>query len=256
MQDNFGQVMKDWRQIRRISQMELSGMADVSARHISFLETGRSRPTRGMVLRLAEVLLLPPTARDRMLIAAGMAPVARQRRLNERELAPLTEAMQWMLHSHAPYPALALDRHWRVIAANPPAQGLLEPVGLGIGDSLLEAFLFNTALRDNIDNLAEVERFMCARLRTELVEVGQDPVLEDAIRAFETRRRAEVEDIPPSADVVLATRYRVGPHVLSLFSTISHFGGANDELFSELKIELMFPADPQTGQVLRALASV
>ncbi len=258
MQDNLGRVLKEWRQIRRVSQMDLSMLAGVSARHISFLETGRSQPTRGMLLRLSEVLNMPPAARNRMLMAAGLAPAPTRRVLSEEELVPLHQAMSWMLQNHAPYPAIALDRHWNLVAANAPAQMLLAPVGLTKGTSLLEAFLDNAPLRGSIVNLPEVERFLCARLRTELMELGNDTVLETALAEFEARVNEQevTHSIAEDSGVVLATRYRFGEAEMALFSTMSHFSGANDDVFSELKVELMFPADAETGQALRALAAM
>ncbi|GAA6207784.1 helix-turn-helix transcriptional regulator [Cognatishimia sp. WU-CL00825] len=255
MQETLGRVLREWRHIRRFSQLDLSGLAGVSARHISFLETGRARPTRGMVLRLSEVLNMPVNARNQLLIAAGMAPALSNRNLGAKEKEPLHQAMEWMLLNHEPYPAMALDRHWRLVALNQVAQFLLAPAGLGQGDSLLTAFLHNTVLRDAIENIEELEQFMRARLRTELVHLGRDEVLETAIAELESRQNAQSLPRHTSAEigVVLTTRFRVGDSVLCLFSTISQFGGANDELYSELKIELMFPADEESGAMLRAL---
>lgn len=253
MSDRFGSVLKEWRAIRRVSQLDLALLADVSARHISFLETGRSQASRGMVLRLCDELQMPPVERNRLLAAAGFSPAFAKRDLDDAEVAPLRQAMQWMLDNHAPYPAMALDRHWGLVAANQPAQMLLAGAGIAIGSSVIEALLDNDVLRAAIENLQEVERFTLARLRTELSHLGQDPVLEAVIARLQ-ECVAELEPLD-HAPLVLPTRYRMGDQVLSLFSTMGQFGGVGEVAFSELRIELMFPADDATRQAFFAMAA-
>ncbi|WP_027243988.1 helix-turn-helix domain-containing protein [Leisingera daeponensis] len=250
----FGGALKKWRQIRRLSQMELALSAGVSPRHLSFLETGRAQPSRGMVLRLSEELQVPPAARNQLLTAAGLAPAYVRRDLNDEELAPLRQAAKRMLERHEPYPAMLIDRHWHLLDMNRAAALMLGNTGITPGSSLIEALLGNAALRAALDNLEEVERHSLARLRTELAGFGADPVLEQAIARLQ-RSAAE----PGGADggvlpAVIPARYRMGGQVLSFFSTITQFGGTGDLAMSDLRIEMLFPADEATRGWLESMA--
>jgi transcriptional regulator with XRE-family HTH domain len=249
---DFGPALKEWRTTRRMSQMDLALSAGVSARHLSFLETGRSRPSRGMVLRLCDELSVPNAGRNHLLTAAGLAPAYVSRSQDADELKPLQQAMAWMLENHAPYPAMALNRHWQLVAMNGPATMMLSASGLQLGDSLIEALVNNDALRGALDNLDEVEQHTLARLRTELAHFGRDPVIERAIEALQARVPKEAGDAVLPA--VIPARYRLGDQVLSFFSTIAQFGTTGDLAMSELKVELMFPADDPTRRSLVALA--
>lgn len=250
----FGEVLKTWRQLRRLSQMDLALEAGVSARHVSFLETGRARPSRGMVMQLGAPLQLPPAAMNQLLIAAGLAPAYGQRVLEDAELAPLWQAAERMLETHAPYPAMVMDRHWRLLRLNAPAMQMLAITGLTLGDSLIDALLDNAALRAALDNLAEVERHTLARLRTELSHAGSDLVLEQAIARLQANIDPDPGDATAVLPAVIPARYRMGGQVLSFFSTITQFGGTGDVLMSELKIEHLFPADDMTRMLLETLA--
>lgn len=252
----FGREMKAWRRLRRMSQMDLGMAAEVSPRHISFLETGRSRPSRGMVLRLSEELQMPAAARNQLLLAAGMAPMYRPADAREpvADLAPLQQALDWMLQRHAPYPGMAINRHWQLVAMNEPAAALLAGAGIGLGDSLIAALLHNEGLRDNLDNLAEVEALTLMRLRTEVAHYGQDPVLEQAVADLGQRVAVGGHQLPEVLPAVIPARYRAGGQVLSFFSTLSQFGSTGDIAMSELKIELLFPADAATRLALTGAA--
>ena len=158
----FGQALRDWRGKRRRSQLDLGLSANVSARHISFLETGRARPSRAMVLMLCEALDLPRAERNRLLTAAGFAPLYAARDWSAAEMAPARAAMEHMLTRHAPYPGLALDRHWRLLRLNAPAAALFGAFGIGEGDPLLDAMLDSPAMLDAIENLADLAAHICA----------------------------------------------------------------------------------------------
>ena len=252
MDQNFGTVLKEWRQIRRMSQLDLASEAGVSARHLSFLETGRSQASRGMALRLSEVLQMPLSESNRLLTAGGLAPAYGQRAAADAELAPLETAMRWTLDNHAPYPAMALDRHWVLVALNKPAQMFLGPMGLGEGDSLIEAMLDRADLRAAIENIEEVDYQLLSRLRVELAHLGKDPVLSDLVARLSARVEGYVP--PAQSPVIMATRYRMGDMVLSLFSTISQFGGVGEIAYADIKIEQLFPADAATREILVAMA--
>ena len=254
MSNEFGAGLKEWRARRRLSQLELGLAAAVSARHISFLETGRARPSRGMVLRLCEHLQVPRAARNRLLTAAGLAPAYAARPRSAAELGPLADAVDWMLARHAPYPAFALDRHWTLTALNPPAATLFAPVGLQAGTDLLTALTENDRLRAALDNLDAVIAAVLARLRVETAQLGGDPVLEAAITRLARAHTAPAREEDGVLPAFLATRYRFGEHTLSLISTLAQFGAVDDLALAELRIELLFPADDDTRALLLELS--
>jgi transcriptional regulator with XRE-family HTH domain len=243
----FPNLLRHWRAIRRMSQLELALRAEVSARHVSFLESGRAKPSRNMVATLTEALQVPLAERNALLGAAGFAPAYQARPQSDRCLALPQAALAWMLDRHAPYPGLALDRHWRLVRTNAPAERLLAAAGVGRGDSLLTACGPDGALRPLIANWAEVARYLAARLQTEIEHYGGDPVLaahRDAILVGLKR------PIPDPVSPILPVNYMLGDIRLSFISTIAHFGGAGDIALDDLRIELMFPADESTAAAL------
>lgn len=254
MPQSFALGLKDWRRRRGLSQMSLGLAADVSARHIAFLETGRANPTRTMVLRLAEALEVPRPERNALLEAAGFAAAYAGREISSADLESVRAALSWMLERHEPFPAFAIDRHWIVRMANRPAGVLLSSVGLAAGSSMLDAMTADTPLRKAIANWPEVARHMCARLRTESRHAGGDPVL-DAAAARLAELGAEHDRERGLLPAVIPVRYRLGDITLSLFSTIAAFGSAEDIALAEMKIELLFPFDDETRHALEALAA-
>ncbi|MGI3186530.1 helix-turn-helix domain-containing protein [Nioella aestuarii] len=241
----FGESLRDWRSKRRMSQLDLGLSANVSARHISFLETGRSRPSRSMVLTLCEELDVPRPDRNHMLTAAGFAPLYKARNWEASDMEPARAAMEHMLTSHAPYPGLALDRHWRILRMNAPAERLFGLFGIQEGDAMLEAMLGNATLLDAIENLPELALHLSARLRTESAHLGGDAVLEAYAAALDRLIAAR-----PRADgplpAFVPTLIRLGDARLSFLSTIAQFGSAEDIALAEIRVELMFPADDAT----------
>lgn len=250
METSFGALLKDWRGRRRVSQLDLSLTADVSARHIAFLETGRSKPSRDMVVQLSEALSIPRADRNTLLNAAGFAPAYRRRELSDTEMAHVEAAVSWTLERHDPFPAMAVDRHWTIVKANRSFSMLLEGIGLGPGDSLLDAAVNSTALREAVVDWPDVARHMAVRLRTESAHLGGDAVLDRAAEALAREAGSRPSGHDPALEAVVPTRYRAGDMVLSFFSTIAQFGTAEDIALADLKIELMFPADDQTRQIL------
>lgn len=170
---DFGATLKEWRQVRRVSQLDLGLSAGVSARHISFLETGRSLPSRGMVLRLCEQLDVPISQRNSLLMAAGMSPAYAKRDLSAEEMAPVQAAVDWTLQRHEPYPAMAIDRHWNLVAVNGVAECILAGLGMARGDSLIEMMINSNALKQALVNYQEILAHMVARLRVESGHFGQ-----------------------------------------------------------------------------------
>ena len=254
MDQTFGTILKDWRSQRRMSQLDLGLAANVSARHISFLETGRAKPSRPMVIQLSETLEVPRNARNALLNAAGFASAYRSRRLDADDMAHVRAAMDWMIERHDPFPAIVLDRHWTVVSANRCGQMLLGGVGLCVGDSLLDALTRVEEMRAAIVNWPDVAHHMVTRLRTESAHLGGDPVLDRAAETLAREFGGQPHGNGPLPAVVPAT-YRAGGLELSLFSTIAQFGSAEDIALADLKIELMFPADEATRNVLMAMDS-
>ena len=249
LMSRFPDILKDWRGTRRFSQLALAAEADVSLRHLSFLETGRSRPSPGMVERLCDALDMPLAARNQMLVAAGFAARHAARRWDDTDMAPVRHALEHTLESHAPYPAIAVDRLWTVSRLNAPARALFGPLGIDEGVSLLE-LMTSDALPPLIENWPEVARHATRRLRTESAAAGGVPELD---RVADHLAAVPWPDERPLGPVV-PTVHRVGPVRLSLFATIAQFGTPEDLTLENLKIELYFPADEATDVALRALA--
>lgn len=245
----FGDALRDWRGRRRMSQLDLGLSANVSTRHISFLETGRARPSQSMVLALCEELQVPRADRNRMLAAAGFAPLYRARDWQEEDMAPARAAMEHMLTSHVPYPGLALDRHWRILRLNAPAARLFGLFGIVEGDAMLEKMLNNAALLEAIENLPELALHLAARLRTESAHLGGDTVLADYADKLDRLTAGETRPDGPLPAFV-PTRIRLGDTSLSFLSTIAQFGTAEDIALAEIRVELMFPADEVTRAAL------
>ena len=252
-----GDLLRDWRQRRHLSQLALANEADVSARHVSFLETGRAQPSREMLLRLSERLEIPLRERNGLLIAAGFAPVYAERPLDDPALASAREAVQQVLTGHEPYPALAVDRHWNLVAFNqaiPPLLTTVDPEQLKPPVNVLRLSLHPQGLAPRIANLAEWRGHLLDRLRRQ-IEVSGDPVLAELMREVSgypvlDGGRAE----PVSGDVVaVPLRLRQGDRTLDLISTTTVFGTPVDITLSELAIESFFPANPGTAEALRKL---
>ncbi len=255
MSQAFPNLLKHWRGTRRMSQLDLGLAANVSARHVSFLETGRAAPSRSMVLQLCETLDVPLPAQNTLLHAAGFAEVYGHRGLSDHELAHARQAVEWTLQRHDPYPAMALDKYWTVVYANHAATLLLNAVGLAEGSSLLDAMRNSESLKAAIVNWQEVLRHMILRLRTESARLGFDDVLSKAA----TDLSAQLEDQKlelAAGQAVLSTRYILNGLELSLFSMLAQFSSAEDITLADLRIELMYPADQKTKDFLHSLAKL
>jgi transcriptional regulator with XRE-family HTH domain len=249
---DFAQSLRRWRRARRMSQLDLSAEAEVSSRHIAFLETGRARPSRAMVLRLAEVLEVPRAERNGLLNAAGFAPHYPDLGLDADEMTRVRAAMDWTIRRHAPYPAVVMDRLWRLVALNAPARRLFGGFGLTEGASLLDTMASPLAAQA-IENWGEVGHHTLRRLRAESARAGGIAEI-DAAAAAMAQDPAIAAFVPPERPVaVVPTIYRAGDLRLSLFSTYAQFGAAEDAGLADLKIELMFPADAESEAVLRGM---
>ncbi len=244
---DFPQTLKTWRKARRLSQLDLAVEAEVSSRHLSFLETGRARPSAEMIGRLVDALQLPLSARNQMLTVAGFAARYPARDWSAEDMAPVRAAVDYTLERHAPYPAIAIDRLWTVVNMNAPAKQLFGFVGLVEGDSLLD-LMVSDALPSVIENWPDVAHHAAQRLRTESAAQGGVAELDsaaDVLAAVGGVGRAPLGPVAP-------TIFRAGPLRLSLFGTIAQFGTPEDLTLDDLRIELYFPADKATEKVLRA----
>ena len=246
----FAQTLRSWRTTRKLSQLELAVEADVSARHISFLETGRSRPSREMIARLGEALRLPLSARNQLLGHAGFAAQYQKRDWDSAAMAPIREAIDHTLQRHAPYPAVAADHEWTIVKMNPPAQMLLGLVGLQEGTSLIDLVLADK-LEPFVENWPEVAHHSALRLRTESAAQGGVARLDQAADKLAQVPYEGMDTVSP----VIPTVFRAGSQRVALFSTIAQFGTPVDMTLDDLKIELFFPADSQTQALLQHLGS-
>ncbi|BCP54052.1 transcriptional regulator [Kaistia sp. 32K] len=256
----IGEQIRDWRQRRRMSQMDLAGDAEMSTRHLSFIETGRSRPSRDMVLKLAAELDVPLRERNLMLVAAGFAPVYRERRMDDAAMAAARRAVARILDGHEPYPALAIDRHWNLVAANAAVLRLVAGVSPALLEppvNVLRLALHPDGLAPRTVNLAEWRRHLLARLAHEIDLTG-DTVLADLLdelRAYPSRsdaRPAAKEDL---GGIAVPFRVRSGDETLSFISATTLFGTPVDVTLAELAIESFFPADDETAEALRRAAA-
>ncbi len=250
MDNNFGAILKDWRGRRRMSQLDLGLVGNVSAKHIAFLETGRSKPSRSMVIQLSDALMIPRAARNTLLNSAGFSPAYQKRDLDETEMEHVRAAVDWTLMRHDPFPAIAVDKHWTLVKTNTTANALFAAMGVQAGDSLLTSMTESEAVRGAIDNWHEVARYMVVRLRTESAHLGGDAVLDKAADRLATEVGVNAKEDNGVLPAVVSTRYQANGITLSLFSTIAQFGCAEDIALADLKIEFMFPADDETREVL------
>ena len=252
MTDAFGPGLKEWRARRRLSQLDLALEAGVSARHVSFMETGRSRPSPGMVMQLCEVLRIPRAARNQLLTLAGHAPAYAARPEDAPDLAPLQDAINRMLTTHDPYPAIVLDRNWTALRFNRAAARLFGAAGIHVGDNILAAFINGDALAA-VQNIDEVVAHLVTRLRTELTYYGADDLRERAIATLTEAYPAANDPVPGAHPALIPVRYETPLGLLSLFSTFAQFGSVEDITYGDLQIEMMHPADEGSRQILEML---
>lgn len=251
----FGSHLQFWRKARHLSQLQLATEAEVSSRHISFLESGRSQPSTAMIRHLSDVLEVPQTRRNELYNAAGFAAQHTQSALTDEHMHMVSSAMADILARHDPYPAVVLDASWTLVQLNKTATTLFAMSGLGAGSSLLEFITGPGQAAGVIENWGEVGNHMLQRLRSESRAAGGIIALDKAAAALandpDIRAFTPASPMPP----IVSTIYASGPLRLPLFSTFVQFGGAEDLAITDLKIELMFPAEPLAGELLRSLAT-
>jgi transcriptional regulator with XRE-family HTH domain len=252
-----GELLREWRQRRRLSQLELACEAEISSRHLSFLETGRAQPSREMVLHLAEALAIPMRERNVLLVAAGFAPIFAQRSLDDPALASARNAIDMVLAAQKPYPAFAIDRHWQIVASN----AALPELYAGVLPALLEPpinglrlSLHPQGLAPRIANLHEWRAHLLASMRRRIDMTG-DQVLIDLLREVtDYPVPAGKAPIPANDQIVVPFKIVTSAGLLSFFSTTTVFGTPVDVTLSELALEMFFPADAATADIVRTLA--
>ena len=251
----LGEQLRDWRRRRRMSQLDLALEAGVSARHLSFLETGRSRPSREMVLRLSEELEVPLRDRNRLLLAAGFAPAYDERPLDAPELEPVRRAVAQVLTGHEPFPAAVVDRWWNLLAANRNVALFLEGVAPHLLEppaNVLRVSLHPDGMAPRIANLAEWRGHLLDRLRREVAATA-DVRLGELLAELEgyPAPGASAPPGPAHGAIAVPLVLRHDGRELSFFSTVATFGTAVDVTVAELSIEAFFPADATTTTFLR-----
>jgi transcriptional regulator with XRE-family HTH domain len=243
-----------------MSQLALACEADISSRHLSFLETGRSRPSRDMILHLAEQLEIPMRERNVLLVAAGYAPTFPERSLDDPDLDAARQAIDLVLEGQKPYPAFAIDRHWRVVASNGAVPELYEGAAAHLLEPPINGLrlsLHPQGLAPRIANLGEWRAHLLARLRRQ-IDLTADAVLVDLMReVLEYPMPASIGLARPVAEehsLVVPFKIVTRAGLLSLFTTTTVFGTPVDVTLSELALEMFFPADAETAETVRRLA--
>jgi transcriptional regulator with XRE-family HTH domain len=254
-----GDLLRDWRHRRRLSQLDLANDAEVSTRHLSFVETGRSQPSRELLLHLAEHLDVPLRDRNSLLLAAGYAPVYRERSLTDEDMDPVHAALDRILAGHEPYPAVIVDRRWDMVTANAAALNLFTP---GVAPHLLESpvnvyrlGLHPEGLAGRIRNTGEYTRHLLSRLQRDAATSG-DPALVallDEVRGYPDLTHPDESEANPADMLFLPMEFTTVDGIeLSFFSTLATFGTPLDVTLAELSIEAFFPADDRTREHLHS----
>lgn len=257
----IGDLLREWRQRRRLSQLTLACDAEISTRHLSFIETGRSQPSRAMILHLSEQLAIPMRDRNILLVAAGYAPIFPERSLDDPALQSVRKAIDLVLEKQKPYPAFALDRHWTIAASN----GALPEVYVGVAPHLMQPpinalrlTLHPDGLAPRIANLSEWRQHCLARLRRQ-IDVTADPVLLELLRELSQysgpggKNHLAVPTEEPAVAIPFCIRTERG--LLTFFTTTTMFGSPVDITLSELAVECFYPADAATAQIVRETAA-
>jgi transcriptional regulator with XRE-family HTH domain len=252
-----GPLLREWRQRRRLTQLELALDAGVSARHLSFIETGRSKPGRDMLLRLGERLDIPFRERNQLLLAAGHAPAFPEHQFSAPELAPIREALKRILTSHEPYPAVVFDRHWNLVAANAAIQPLIATIDPALLNPPVNVLRVGMALSAQIINAHDVTVYFRDRIQRQLATTG-DEQLAQLLDEFDNHLSGDAHSAASESDFAQnlgPVRVRApGGGEWSFFGMFGTFDMPFEVTLSELAIELLFPADQTTADAFESLA--
>jgi transcriptional regulator with XRE-family HTH domain len=257
----IGEQLRSWRERRQLSQLELSLAAEVSARHLSFVENGRAQPGRDLILRLAKELDVPLRDRNALLVSAGFAPVFRQRRFDDPSFDPVRAIITATLETHKPFPAYVIDRHWSVVASNSAIPELFEEVApelLIAPINVVRLILHPRGIAPRLLNFSTWRRHYLAQLRRQIALTG-DPVLEELYRDAASYPGQRSEEAPDEASVdspAIAFEVMTRLGRLSFLSATTVFGSPADVTLEEIALELLYPANPFTAQVARDHAGI
>lgn len=257
-----GPLLREWRQRRRLTQLELAGEAGISTRHLSFIETGRSRPGRETLLRIVERLEIPFREQNRLLLSSGHAPAFPERAIDDPDLAPVREAFRSVLARHEPYPAVAVDRHWNLVAANPALFALTEgvevaPALLDPPINILRLGLHPEGLAPLIVNFGQWRAHFCGRLERQVATSGDQRLaaLLEEIAGYPSAAGEHESAFERASEVLGPLRLTApGGGELALFGMFATFDTPFEVTSSEMAIELLFPADRASAEILGALA--
>jgi transcriptional regulator with XRE-family HTH domain len=260
----FGSLLADWRRLRRVSQMTLAMDAEISQRHISFVESGRARPSRETVLAITEALDMPLRARNELLEAAGFAAFYPERPLEEAEMDRTRETLRRILAHHEPYPAMVLDRSWNILMKNDASKRIIskfldEPAIAGLSPdgrpNFMRLMFHPNGLKPHVRGWPRTAPILIGRLRREAAAYPGSPskhllreLLPDAPATF----IPGIDDAPLAPTVAL--ELEIGDELLRLFNTLTTFGTPQDVTLQELRIEMSFPADDASDTLLRRWA--
>lgn len=254
-----GSLLKIWRERRRKSQLDLSLDAEISTRHLSFVETGRAKPSREMILLLAENLDIPLRERNKILLAADYAPVFSEKNYNDVSLSAAREAVELILKGHEPYPALAVDRYWNMQAANSVVPLLLDDVApqlLAAPVNVLRLSLHPEGLAKRIVNLREWREHLLVRLKKQIDDTADEKleILYDELKNYQIPHNKKEKLSSETASIVVPLVLETKFGTLSFISTTTVFGTPVDVTISEIALETFFPADEQTRKVFNEIA--
>lgn len=252
---SVGDLLREWRRRRKLSQLELSLQAEISTRHLSFVETGRSAPSRDIVLRLGDTLDLELRERNQLLLAAGYAPVYEETRLDAPTMSAIRAMVRQLLTAHEPFPGLVLDRYWNQVEANEPALLFAEGVSpdlLKEPVNVLRLSLHPEGLAPRIVNLAEWRAHLLTRLRQQIAMTADPELikLNDELAGYPCDQPEPYVELPGPGEIAVPLRFRFRDEELAFFSTVSTFGTPLDITVAELAIESFFPANPRTAEIL------
>ena len=259
----LGPLLRHWRSQRRRSQLDLALDVGISARHLSFIETGRSRPSAQVLMQLAAQLDLPLRERNRLLLAAGYAPRYAERDFDSDSMAPVRQALQRLLDAHHPYPGIVLDRRWNVVMSNGAAQGLTGLLSPALAVPPLNIFrvsLHPEGMAAHTSNFAEWGSYMLDALHRSVLSSGDEVLreLEREVRGYPNvaallaQADPAVESQVPALLVPCVLELPVGR--LSMFTTLTTFGTARDVTLDELSVEMFYPSDAASEALLRSMA--
>jgi len=255
----FGPLLLYWRRVRKLSQLALAHEADVSPRHVCFIETGRARPSKDMVLQLASTLDAPLRERNALLLAAGFAPLYKETSLDAPELTLVRTALDALLRQQEPFPSVVLNRHWDIVRTNSAAERFfrlfLEPGDRPGIPNLLRLMFDPSGLRPHVANWEAVAETLIQRVHREAVggvtDVDLSHLIDEVCAYPDVPRRWRTPDLATPLVPVIPVRFAFRNTIFSFFSTVTVLGTPQDVTLQELRIESFFPADPETERMTR-----